>query len=308
MQLLNFGVANCFDRFYDGIQNKKVSSMTESINENVVAEMTVGEILHNARTTGRRKRELSTISKQLCIREEFLQALEEGDYKKIPELVYILGFARNYAMELGLDPDEIVKKIKQEMGLEVPEQDCDEKRQDDKEVATSCALPEDKESKDIWKDVKVFLRKNWIWLTGTVVALLVAAGVLVFMSADNSANVSEEAAIVATQESVEPALKYNLEIREVFGGENEAEAEVVLQANQQSWVNITDKRGSTVFVRTLLPGDVYYVPKGDGYTAIFGNAGGVDVWVNGKLAPKVGEDNVRKAGISLKPSSLLKGE
>lgn len=282
--------------------------MTESINENVVAEMTVGEILHNARTTGRRKRELSTISKQLCIREEFLQALEEGDYKKIPELVYILGFARNYAMELGLDPDEIVKKIKQEMGLELPEQDCEEKRQDDKEIATSCALPEDKDTKDSLKSLKAFLRKNWIWLTGTVLALLVAAGVLVFMSTENTADVAEEAEIVATQEAVEPALKYNLEIREVFGAENEADAEVVLQANQQSWVNVADKRGNTVFVRTLLPGDVYYVPKGDGYTAIFGNAGGVDVWVNGKLAPKVGADNVRKAGISLKPSSLLKGE
>lgn len=74
--------------------------MNENTNEPVV-ELTAGEMLRNARTTGRRKREIPTISKQLCIREEFLEALEQGNYTVIPELVYILGFARNYAMELG---------------------------------------------------------------------------------------------------------------------------------------------------------------------------------------------------------------
>ena len=78
------------------------------------AEMTAGEILRDARTTGRRKREIPTIAKQLCIREEFLTALEEGNYTVLPEVVYILGFARNYAMELGVDPDMIVEKINAE--------------------------------------------------------------------------------------------------------------------------------------------------------------------------------------------------
>ena len=67
------------------------------------ANMTAGEMLRSARTTGRRKRELQTIAKQLCIREDCLQALEDGNYTALPEVVYILGFARNYAIELGLD-------------------------------------------------------------------------------------------------------------------------------------------------------------------------------------------------------------
>ena len=82
-----------------------------------VAEMTAGEMLRNARTTGRRKREIATIAKLLCIREEFLTALEEGNYRVIPEDVYILGFARSYAVELGLNPDEIILKLKHELGI-----------------------------------------------------------------------------------------------------------------------------------------------------------------------------------------------
>ena len=66
--------------------------MTENINTEAQNEMTVGEILRNARTTGRRKREIQTISKQLCIREEFLQALE--DIKAHTKTMRILG---NYA-------------------------------------------------------------------------------------------------------------------------------------------------------------------------------------------------------------------
>ena len=77
-------------------------------------EITAGEMLRNARTTGRRKREVATIAKLLCIREDFLTALEEGNYHVIPETVYILGFARSYAVELGLNPDEVIAKLKRE--------------------------------------------------------------------------------------------------------------------------------------------------------------------------------------------------
>ena len=75
-------------------------NITETEHTKSVADMTAGEMLRNARTTGRRKREIQTIAKLLCIKEEFLQALEDGNYTVLPEVVYILGFARNYAMEL----------------------------------------------------------------------------------------------------------------------------------------------------------------------------------------------------------------
>ena len=92
-----------------------MNEQQETTTQNVT--MTAGEMLKNARTTGRRKREISTISKILCIREEFLTALEEGNYRIIPEDVYILGFARSYAVELGLNPDDVILQLKKELGL-----------------------------------------------------------------------------------------------------------------------------------------------------------------------------------------------
>ena len=62
--------------------------------------------------------------------------------------------------------------------------------------------------------------------------------------------------------------KYNLKIREKFGTENEEKANIILQANQESWVKIEDDRGNTVFSRVLVPGDVYYVPSEDEFVDI----------------------------------------
>jgi hypothetical protein len=40
------------------------------------------------------------------IRARYLAALEQGDYRELPGAVYTKGFLRNYALYLGLDPDD----------------------------------------------------------------------------------------------------------------------------------------------------------------------------------------------------------
>ena len=50
------------------------------------------------------------------IRARYLGALERGDYKELPGAVYTKGFLRNYAMYLGLDPDEVLEQWRRERG------------------------------------------------------------------------------------------------------------------------------------------------------------------------------------------------
>ena len=279
--------------------------MTEEVDvvETIVekpVEMTAGEMLRNARTTGRRKREIPTIAKQLCIREEFLEALENGNYNAIPETVYVLGFARNYAMELGLEPDEIIAKIKKEMGLVA---DC---AADDDDV-TACAMPSIKDEEHWAKIMFVkcyqFIYQNWQWFAGALLAIVLTIVLIVVLTpASDDVKLADDNAAVVTEVKSE---KYNLPVRERFGTDNRDKADVVLQASQESWVKVEDGRGNTVFSRVLVPGDVYYVPAGDKYKATFGNAGGIDIWVNGKLVPDAGADHTRKSGISLAPKNLL---
>lgn len=287
--------------------------MTENIeNADVVVETpkpaTAGEMLRNARTTGRRKREIPTIAKQLCIREEFLEALENGQYDMIPEPVYILGFARNYAMELGLNPDEVVAKIKHEMGLVA---DC---VADDDEDVSACAMPSIKEeswSKIAFGKAYQFVYQNWIWFVGGVVAIALIVFAIVMLSPAKTEEVPAPAQVVVSVEDMVKEPEYKQPVRERFGTDNRATANIILQANKKTgeagtWVEIKDARGRTELSRVLMPGDVYYVPVKGTYKATFGNAGGIDIWVDGKLAPQVGQEYKKISGVELTPERLMK--
>ncbi|MCL1902150.1 MAG: DUF4115 domain-containing protein [Alphaproteobacteria bacterium] len=261
---------------------------------------TAAELLKHARTTGRRKRELTTIARQLCIREDFLEAIETGEYKKIPELVYLLGFARNLAIELELDPDIIVNKIKLEMGII--------KENDESEPVPVPVKPR----RGILSIVRSFIGRVisnivrfWKWLAGLVVVILViiAGFYLVSMVANNQR--TDNAPIDAAQDLAQmPVPEYKIPVKEQFGTENRGAASVILQANAETWLKVEDSKGSTLFSRVMMPGDVYYAPA-TGPKATVGNAGGLDVYVNGKLAPKLGADHTRKSGITLSPAALI---
>lgn len=50
------------------------------------------------------------------IRARYLAALERGDYRELPGAVYTKGFLRNYALYLGLDPEDVLLQWRRERG------------------------------------------------------------------------------------------------------------------------------------------------------------------------------------------------
>ena len=50
------------------------------------------------------------------IRARYLAALERGEYRELPGAVYTKGFLRNYALYLGLDPDDVLLQWRRERG------------------------------------------------------------------------------------------------------------------------------------------------------------------------------------------------
>ena len=272
-------------------------------------EMTAGEMLRNARTTGRRKRELQTIAKQLCIREDFLHALEDGNYTALPEVVYILGFARNYAIELGLDPDEVITKIKHELGLvpaegeepvlAVKKPESDAPKFDFKNFVPMC--------KNAW----AYIVKHWKWASGIAGGVLLLIILLVVLFSGSSSKTDDllidDAEIVVSSEPSEPA--YTQPVRERFGIENRGKSTIILQANKNAgevgkWIQIEDARGKIVFTKIMAPGDIFYMPVGNGYRGTFGDVSCFDFWVDGKLAPAIKAS--RNSKIAITAENLMK--
>ena len=73
----------------------------------------VGETLQLARE--RKGVDLFRAERDTKIRLRYLSALEDGDYAELPAPVYTKGFLRNYAIYLGLEPEEILDRWRDEM-------------------------------------------------------------------------------------------------------------------------------------------------------------------------------------------------
>ena len=73
----------------------------------------VGETLQQARE--RKGVDLYRAERDTKIRLRYLSALEDGDYAELPAPVYTKGFLRNYAIYLGLEPDDILERWRDEM-------------------------------------------------------------------------------------------------------------------------------------------------------------------------------------------------
>jgi cytoskeletal protein RodZ len=91
------------------------------------------------------------------IRARYLAALERGDYKDLPGAVYTKGFLRNYALYLGLDPEDVLYQWRRE-------------RADVRETQQVLAVPRPLAAP----------RKGFSFSPGVVVAVLLTLGVVLF--------------------------------------------------------------------------------------------------------------------------------
>jgi cytoskeleton protein RodZ len=83
-----------------------------------------------------------------------------------------------------------------------------------------------------------------------------------------------------------------------------ADARVVITARADSWVQIQGPGNELVMTRILRPGESYPVPERPGLVMVTGNAGGLEVVVDGRPVGSLGAMGVVKRGIALDPDSL----
>jgi cytoskeleton protein RodZ len=78
---------------------------------------TVGQLLRETRESF--GSDIPRVAAALRIRADYIEAIEEGRYDRLPAAVYALGFLKGYAVHLGLDGEEAVRRFKLEAaGLE----------------------------------------------------------------------------------------------------------------------------------------------------------------------------------------------
>lgn len=93
------------------------------------------------------------------------------------------------------------------------------------------------------------------------------------------------------------------EATQVYGDVN-TDSRVLLRATEDCWIQIQDQGGSDVFTRLLKAGEVYRVPNRDDLLLRMGNAGGLQVIVDGTTMPLLGGPGEVLRNVSLAPDAL----
>ncbi|RED48066.1 helix-turn-helix domain-containing protein [Aestuariispira insulae] len=89
----------------------------------------------------------------------------------------------------------------------------------------------------------------------------------------------------------------------IYGEENDG-ARVIITAKSTAWVEISSASGDLLLTRLLNSGDRYKVPNKPGITLITGNAGALEIAVDGKPVAPIGEVGAVVRDVSLDPDSL----
>jgi cytoskeleton protein RodZ len=80
-----------------------------------------------------------------------------------------------------------------------------------------------------------------------------------------------------------------------------------VQARADSWVEVRNRQGGVLVERVLHAGDSWVVPDQPGLTLSTGNAGGLQILVNGTPAPALGVPGAIRRDVKLDAAALRPG-
>ena len=271
--------------------------------------LTLGMVLRQARQKQHLK--LPSVAKKLKIKEIYLNALEEGNYYLFPGKVYGIGFLRSYATSLGLDADELVARFHREtQGLE--EEVLDVPFTPDKDILPSLRTA-----------VKALILLFVLYLVWNLFKIMTytpmpepvaetpitVEPVSVVEPVTETPKVTEPVAIV-TPKTITPEPKQERKVPErvpvVYGLKKTARVSFV--ATAKTWIEIRDTEADSILLSQNLDVGDRYNPDEDaeGMVLKTTNAGGLDVYVDGRKIGPLGRKGQTKAGIQMDADSLMK--
>ena len=219
------------------------------------------------------------------IKQIYLEALEDEDFERLPGSVYVTGFVRSYADYLGLDSDQMLQLLKKKTGP--------------KPVRPVYNFP-------IANDEQKIPGKKVI--IASTIALVIVLGVF---AAGKSGSMKDE--IPAVPQELANQMTVPDKPADALSPRQEAPAEakkpkphpVVMKAIEDVWLEIRDGNGKPVFSRVLKTSEEYWVPADeDGYAMTTGNAGGLQMIVDGVPMSPMGKTGEVRRNIALNPAAL----
>jgi len=259
----------------------------------------VGRILRSARE--RQGRDLSEIADELCLTQQYLRAIEEDDVKSLPGAFFYKNFVRQYAAILGVKESEIHAGVQSlAAAAEEPVQPG--------ALVQPPVRPMDPIVADNNRSYFAHTRLG-MSVAALAVALLACSGFYAWWSRPAEAAVAKRSLPPVIQPQVQPVVQpvqqelpaqtdalpvdtaVNAQVTAV------AESQTVdginhvvlnLSATEKTWLSISSE-GKRLFSGFLEPSQTKTLTGLDAARMTVGNAGGIEVRLNGKPIGPIGK-------------------
>jgi cytoskeleton protein RodZ len=268
--------------------------------------------------------DLATVAAALRIKPAYLAALEAGRPDELPGAAYAIGFMRAYADHLGLDGGEMVRRFKRELAPLAAK------------PYRAFPIPLGERS----------MPGNGILLVALILAICTYGGWFYLSTGrgprpERVAEIPLELLPYPERSRARPAAPRPAEAQaslqlpvaltevpepssptEVGSGsagppggspivdaaaEPTAPRGVVIHAVADSWIQIRDARQSVLLTRVLKAGESYGAPDQPGLSMRTGNAGGLEITVDGVSVPSIGRMGMVRRNVALDARALLAG-
>src|SRR6185369_7770239 len=256
----------------------------------------VGRILRSARE--RQGRDLSEIADELCLTQQYLRAIEEDDVKSLPGAFFYKNFVRQYAAILGVKESEIHAGVQSlAAAAEEPIQPG--------VLAQPPVRPMDPIVADNNRSYFAHTRLG-VSVAALAVALLACSGFYAWWSRPAEAAVAKLRPLPPViQPQVQTpaetaALPVNTPVDTAVNAQATAVAEAQttvdginhvvlnLSATEKTWLSISSE-GKRLFSGFLEPSQTKTLTGLDAARMTVGNAGGIEVRLNGKPIGPIGK-------------------
>ena len=259
----------------------------------------VGDILRSERE--KQRLTIKDVENETSIRALYIEAIEKGDQKALPNEVYVKGFIRNYADFLHLDADALARQYREEIhGIE-----------EAAPVVAAIPVSEGGEhgpfssGSDFRERVQKSHRTQNILVTVGVILIAFIGSIYYFFgdepaakqkpnSAASGGMIRQEPPVVrssasSSKESVSPAAEPSMESATAAAASVNRGVEVSAKFTGRCWIQaVTD--GKVVYEGTAEPNQTLSWKGADRIAVTVGNAGAVDIVYNGRSLGRLGKE------------------
>lgn len=255
----------------------------------------IGDIL-------RKERELQNltiqdIEKGTSIRALYIEALEQGEYDKLPGEVYAKGFIKNYGNFLNLDGDDLVKKFIAEISpaTAAPEDNApiEKSAPEPKNIPAEEPAPVTKTRSQRRAEAQAAeenddSRKKYIFIAAA--ALIFVLGGLIFAfsgSEENAVAKPEDPQTVDTQQVAQVTPEIPAPTPEPAPMINDVNVQATF--SDDCWTQVIID-GSLVFEGIINAGQVFDWTGSQSVNVVLGNAGAANFVMNGQNIGAIGAE------------------